>query len=268
MQTTIKRIIAVLNDFTMIDEILGKAFSFAQNHDAMVEILYVHESPLFDVPDFFSSEEENSIDKEKIKSAILEKVAAFKLEKEPVVFVQIDDTPNRVWVLAREDTECLIVTAYHESISYDLVKKITQPILIIKTNTKKYHKIALIINAESPASICIDRAKKYFSESEIELFYDYRYIVTPGIETGIQNIQIIEEAQRETFEALKDEKGLAGKFFIDGDYLDTDINTYLQEKGYDMLYACAPADDFFVSETLGIALLETIACDMLISSRE
>lgn len=267
MQTPIKKIIAVLNDFTMIDEILWKAFYFAQNHDAMVEILYVHEGPLFDVPNFFSTEEENSIDKEKIKAAILEKVDTFEIQKEPVIFVEIDDTPNRVWALTRKDKESLIVTSYHESISYELVKKITQPILIVKNDTKQYHKIALIINAESPSTLCIDRAKKYFSESKIELFYDYRYIVTPGIETGIHNIQIIEEAQRESFEMLKVETGLDGKFFIDGGYLDRDINGYLQEKGYDMLYACAPADDFFVSDTLAIELLESLDCDMLISSR-
>ena len=267
MQVSIRKIIAVLNDFTMIDEVLGKTFTFAQKYDATIEILYVHESPFFDIPDFFrSNEDEMVVDKEKVKVSILKKIDTFNVEKIPVIFVKIDDTPDRVWALAREDTETFIITAYHESITQKLANKITQPILVLKQNRDKYQKMALVIDAGSLSSQCIETAKSYFPDIDIELFYDYRYIVDPGMEAGLQNVQIIEDAQREAFEILKQESGLEGKFFIDGDFLGTQMSEYLQEKDFDILYVCSHADDFFVSDNLSTTLLEDVDCDMLVAN--
>ena len=267
MQASIQKIIAVLNDFTMIDEILSKTFSFAHEHHATVEILYVHESPLFNIPDFFSSkEEEMTLDKEKIKVSILEKVNTFDFEKPPVVFVKIDDTEDRVWALAREDKETFIITAYHKDITQKLVSKISQPILVLKNNIPNYQKMALVVNAGSPSSICIERVQSNFPKIDIELFYDYRYIVDPGMEASLQNVQIIEDAQREAFDALKAESGLKGKFFIDGDFLGTQISVYLQEKNFDILYVCAHPDGFFISDDLLLSLLEDVDCDMLVAN--
>jgi nicotinamidase-related amidase len=124
--------------------------------------------------------------------------------------------------------------------------------------------MALVIDAGSQSSHCIETAKSYFPDIDIELFYDYRYIVDPGMEASLQNIQIIEDAQREAFEILKQESGFEGKFFIDGDFLGTQMSDYLQEKDFDILYACSHADDFFVSDNLSTALLEDVDCDMLV----
>lgn len=268
MQTSIKKIIAVLNDFSMMDEILGKTFSFAQQYDATVEILYVHESPLFDIPDFFRPDEGGlMVDKEKIKVSILEKIETFDVKKAPVVFVKIDDTPDRVWALAREDRQTFIIAGYHKNITQKLIDKITQQILVIKHNTEKYQKMALIVDAGSLSSRCIEIAKTYFPDIGKELFYDYRYIVNTGMDGSLQNIQIIEEAQREAFEVMKQESGLKGKFFIDGDFLGTQLNEYFQEKDFDILYVCSHEDTFFVSNTLAIELLDTLNCDILVSRR-
>ncbi len=264
---SVKKIIAVLNDFTMIDEVLGKTFSFTQKYHTIVEILYVHERPLFEIPDFFrSGEQELPLDKEKIKASILEKVNTFDFEKTPVVFVKIDDTADRVWALAREDKETFVITGYHKDITQKLVSKLAQPILVLKSNTQTYQKMALIVDAGSPSAQCIERAKSYFPQIDIELFYDYRYIVDPTMEADLQNVQIIEEAQKEAFEALKEESGLEGKFFIDGDFLGTQMSDYLQEKDFDILYVCSHPDDFFVSDDLSIALLEDVICDMLVAN--
>ena len=264
---SVKKIIAVVNDFSMMDKVLSKTFSFAKKYHAFVEILYVHERPLFEIPDFFRSEEkEMPVDKAKIKASILEKVNTFDLEKAPVIFVKIDDTPDRVWALAREDKETFIITAYHKDITEKLVHKISQPILVLKRNTQNYQKMALIVDAGSSSSACIERTKSYFPQIDIELFYDYRYIVDPGMEASLQNVQIIEDAQREGFDILKEESGLEGKFFIDGDFLGTQMSDYLQEKDFDILYACSHEDGFFISDNLSITLLEDLSCDMIIAN--
>ena len=264
---SIKKIIVVLNDFSMIDELLEKTSAFSQKYHAIVEILYIHERPLFAIPDFFrSSEKDLPLDKEKIKASIIEKVNAYDFETNPIVFVKIDDTPDRVWALAREDEETFVITGYHKDITQKLVSKISQPVLILKTHTENYQKMALIIDVGSPSEQCIEKAKNYFPQIDIKLFYDYRYIVDPSMEADLQNVQIIEEAQRQGFEALKVESGLEGKFFIDGDFLGTQINEYLRKKSFDILYVCSHPDDFFVSDDLALALLEDIRCDILVAN--
>ena len=263
----IKKIIAVLNDFSMVDEVLEKTSAFSHKYHAIVEILYVHERPLFAIPDFFrSSEKELPLDKEKIKSSIVKKMNTFDFETTPVIFVKIDDTPDRVWALAREDEETFVITGYHKDITQKLVSKISQPVLVLKTDTTNYQKMALIIDAGSPSKKCIEKAKSYFHQINIELFYDYRYIVDPSMEADLQNVQIIEEAKRQGFEALKEESGLEGKFFIDENFLGTQMSKYLQEKNFDILYVCSPEDGFFISDNLSLVFLEDLKCDMLITN--
>ncbi len=251
----------------MADEVLDKTFAFAQKNDARVEILYVHETPFFDVPNFFSTEVAGTLDKEKIQKEIEAKVSTLKPSVTPAIFVKIDDTQDRVWALAREDKKTLIITAYHEGITEKLVSKVTQPVLVLKTSTNAYKKIALVIDAGSDSHSCIASVKKHFAASDVELFYDYRYIVDPGMEADLQNVQIIEEAQRDAFEALKKEHGLDGEFFIDGDFLGTQMSEYLENKNFDMLYVCSHGDDFFVSDNLAMSLVDALRCAMLVSSR-
>jgi len=268
MQENIQKIIAVLNDLSMIDEVLAKTFTFAQKHDAVIEILYVHESPLFDVPDFFRSDtEENSIDKTKIKASIEEKINTYNTPKQVVVFVQIDDTENRVWALAREESETLIITGYHKDITENILRKVKQPVLVVKTNTEAYKKIALVIDMAGHGKNCIDTVKRHFPQSEVELLYDYRYIIDPNMEAAVENTLIIEEAQREAFDRLKSKSGLKGEFFIDGAFSDTQMGEYVQENGFDMLYVCSQENDFFMSDNPALMLLDILHCDMLVSSR-
>jgi len=261
----INKVITVINDFSMVDIIIEKTFAFSQKYHAVVEILYVHERPLFEISDFFhSGDDDLPLNKAKIKASILEKLNNFNFEKEPVVFVKIDDTPDRVWALAREDKETLIITAYHKDITEKIVDKISQPILIVNGHIQNYQKMALIVDVGTTSLSCIKIAKNYFPKIDIELFYDYRYIVDPSMEASLQNIQIIEDIQREEFNKLKEESGLDGKFFIDGDFLGTEISNYIQEKNFDIIYACFHEDGFFGSDNLSITILENLSGDMLI----
>lgn len=272
MQITMKKVIAVANDFELLDEVLKKAFTLAEDHQASVEVLYVHESPFFEIPDFFHSETNATApDKEKIKASIIQKIQSIDPQEMPAVFVEIDDTPDRVWALVRDDKEVLLVAAYHQEITKKLISKVSQPLLVLKSHTENYTKAALIINASSTCKECIEKVNFYFPQTDMELIYDYRSIVDPQIEifdpqmqAGLQNAQIIEEAQKDAFEALKKESGLEGEFFIDGDCLGTQMNTYLQDKNFDILYVCSHGDDFFASDDLSLALLDDVDCDILI----
>ncbi len=267
MPRNFTKIIAVLNDFSLVDTLLKKTFDFAYENGASIEILYVHESPLFDIPDYFRGDTKGELDKEKIKQKIKDKVATLKPKRDPAIFVQIDDTADRVWALAREDQSYLVITAYHDGITHKIVDKISQPILVLKSPIDRYKKLALILNATHTSIHCIEEVKSHFKESDIHLLYDYRYVVDPSMEVDLQNMQIIEQAQREAFEKIKQESGLEGDFFIDGSFFGNDLLEFIQTKAFDITYLCSQGDDFFVSDTLAEELLQESSCDIFIANK-
>jgi hypothetical protein len=267
MSHNFTKIIALLNDFNSADVLLKKAFNFADENGASVEILYVHESPLFDIPDYFRSDIEEGIDKEKIKKEIQHRVAALNPKREPAIFVQVDDTPDRVWALSRDDKATLILTTYHDSITSKLIDTISHPILVLKIQKDTYQKVALILNTTSESIDCIRDAKSHFKESNMHLLYDYRYVVDPSMEIDVQNIAIIEEAQREAFEEIKKESHLEGEFFVDGSFFGDDLVQYIDERSYDIVYLCSRGDDFFVSDTLTSELLDRCECDLFVANK-
>lgn len=265
MQRKIDKIITVLNDLEGSDAVFNKAFSLAKDLGAVVEVLFVHESPLFDVPDYFRSSTDEGLDKEKVKHEIQQKIEKISQGQKVAVFVYIDDTPDRVWALARDDKHTLIVTAYHDSISEKIIDKVSQPVLVIKRPTQDYKKLALIVNANSESLSCIEHVKRDFKESDIYLLYDYRYVVDPSMEIDLQDVQIIQEAQKEAFEEVKRKSGLEGEFFIDGSFLGEDLVDHLQAKAFDLVYVCSHGDDFFVSDNLSLELLKDLESDILVA---
>ena len=65
-----QNIFALLNDFTKLDSVLKKSINLALEQNALLEVIYVHEEPLFDVPDYFLSKDEalaDSVNKDKVK---------------------------------------------------------------------------------------------------------------------------------------------------------------------------------------------------------
>ncbi len=267
MSHNFTKIIAVLNDFSLADVLLKKAFDFAYANGASVEILYVQELPLFDIPDYFRSDTEDSLDKEKVKQEIKNKVVALNPKREPAIFIEIADTADRVWALSRDVEETLIITPYHDSITSKVIDKVSQPLLVLKTQVDSYQKLAFVLNATGESITCIEDVKSHFKESDIHLLFDYRYVVDPSMELDLQNVEFIEKAQREAFEKIKKESGLEGEFFVDGSFFGDDLVQYIQEKAFDITYLCSRGDDFFVSDTLADELLEKCDCDILVANK-
>ena len=269
MQNNIKRIIAVLNSFEMADAVLKKTFRFAQKFSAAVEVLYVHETPFFALPDYFqtSGSTDNTLDKEALTKEIQKKISAIDASQRVAILVKIDDTEDRVWALAKEDRNTLIITSYHDKISKRLVNKLSQPILVLKNAHTTYHKLALILDASTQSTRCIQKVKEIFDADDMHLVYDYRYVVDPSMEIDLQNVQIIQEAQRKTFENIKNENSMAGEFFVDGSFLGDDLGEYLEKEAYDIVDVCSHGDDFFASDTLAQELLEKLSCDVLVASK-
>ena len=267
------KIVAVLNDFDMAIAVLTKAFHFATEHGAVVEVIYVHEKPLFELPDYFLCDEkiaEGTLDKERVRAEIRKRIDSLDYDEECALFTYIDDTADRVAHLVKEDKDVLIVTAYHPSITKSLLTKLSQAILVLKGSQDTYHDIALSINVNSHSMTCITSVEAFFNKSNLHLLYDYRYVVDPSMELDLQNLALIEESQKNTFEALKKESRLDGKFFVDGSFLGDELVTYINKKDFALVIVCSNTDDFFVSDTLALNLLEDdgITSDIFIAMKQ
>jgi len=260
----IRKIIAVLNDFSVLDEVLSKTFSLSHTYNTQVEILYVQETPLFEIPDLFTKENSEVLDTQAVKKELEKKVTTYNPTSPPVIFVQVDDTANRVWALAREEKETLIITAYHPELTEDIVHKVSQRVLVIKTNTSSYDKIVLAIDLEDSSPICVSDTKEFFKEKELHLFYDYRYSLDPRIELELSNIKIMEEVQRESFERILTEHALKGDFFINGFLRDTQLKSYFTTSKFDLIVCCGTEDVFLNADKLWVRLLKNIPIDIMI----
>jgi hypothetical protein len=251
MTTKIRKVIAVLNTLDLALAVLKKSFSFAEKYDAIVEVVYIHETPLFDVPDFFISEDKRGsdlLDKDMVKSEIKSLINSLGYQEDIAIFVYIDDTEDRVDNLIKDDDSVIVITSYHEKITKRVIKKVSTPILVLKNPKESYKNISICINSSSRAKKCISLAKELFSNSSIHLMYDYRFVVDPTMELDLQNIALIEEAQREIFQALKDESKLDGEFFVDSSFSADNLIKYINEKDFDLVIDCLNDNDLLVDQ--------------------
>jgi len=272
-----QKIIAVLNDFKTADDVLEKALELSSKQKAMLEILYVHEEPLFDIPDYFRSDESikgNLVDKDKIKKEIEDRVSKIKDDHDFAVLVYINDTTDRLVTLIKEDSDIFVITAYHEKITKKLVKKSHFPVLVIKNRAKEYKKIVIPVEMSKGSLKCIDFAKTLFSRDKIRLLHDYRYIVNPytmdinylGVPSIEPTINIeIQEQKKESFEALKKDTNLQGDFIEEDLSIEEDLAKFIEENGFDLTILCSDKKSF-LSNSVFFSLLEILSTDVLIHS--
>jgi len=275
-----KKIIAVLNELQNADNLLQKAVTLAKEHDAVLEVLYVHEEPLFDVPDYFRPDvsiKDNIIDKEKITKEIKERVVKLGFERDCAVLAFVDDTVDRVLTQTEDDKDTLIITTYHEKITEKLVKKSHLPVIVVKSNVKEYKKLILPVDLKEDTEACIDLADKIFPHAKKRLLHDYRYVLDTAVmdvdylgmptTDPIMNTQINQElkkAQQESFEELKKKRGLEGDFIEETLSVEEDLAKYINATHFDLTVLCSHKKHFLLSNSVSFSLLETLENDILI----
>jgi len=157
-----QKIIAVLNHFDQSDLVLGRAVRLAKEQNAPLEVLFVYETPLFSLPDFFlrlEAKEKETIDKAKIKQEIEERVRALGYNEAYAIFIFIDDTADRVAAHTHNETETLVVSAYQRTISEELAQTCRSPLLVLKGDQKEEK---VIDRMERAINIYFDPKKEPF----------------------------------------------------------------------------------------------------------
>ena len=263
-----QKIISVLNDFEKADLLLGRAISMASEQNAALELIYVHEEPLFKIPDFFlppAERREDRIDKEKIKSNLEERIAELGCNQPYAVFVFVDDTADRVYAHARGQEDTLIVSIYQKKITEDMIKICRLPLLILKSEKEESRQIVMPVEMNKTTEKCIDMAEKLFTKSKISLIFDDHYL--EDRET--------KEAQKRAFEALKAERGLDGKYIEEfvwneadfgEDYtsIERHLSEHIKKGGFDLTILCSGSDESLLSnKAFIISLLEKLPTDFV-----
>jgi len=239
----IKRILAVINQVEDIDFILSKAFKMAEIFNANVDVLYVYETPLYDIDELFMLKD-NTIDKVQIKKQIKEAIKHYS-KADVAVLVKIDDTIDRVWDFVRDDLSVLVVAKYYKSINLSPLK---QPLLIAKNSILKYSKAVLVVDSlVNLKSLINNKISK-----ECFLIYNYYYIpdtaiITPEISVGIDNNMILLENEEKQFKELLDKLALNGEFFTNGMLDDIALDEYIKQNNFDLL--CYKEDSAITKET-------------------
>jgi len=280
MKHLFKRTVLLLNSMDKIDSLLAKAVAFSNRHNTTLEILYVVEKELFELPDFFLLNEkttEEEIDKKKIKAKIQEHLEAFKEAKEAVIFVYVSDTVDRVLHYGLELKEVLFITPYHEELSEALLKKTPYSFWIIKNEIETYKNIVLPLDLKGKGKEVIQATQHIFEESHLTLVHDFRYLVdiamvqvdyletVPVITPEMIEInEIRKKEQQEIFEALKKEFNVDGVFFEDEGALDDTLIKFIKEHHFDLTALYHQDTELFLSPTLILELLKSVSTDFFI----
>jgi len=279
MKHSFKKTIVLLNTTDNIKNALKKGIEFSKQHNTILEVLFVHEEPLFELPDIFTlKREENSLDKESIKKEINSQLLELSPNEKYAIFVYVDDTLHRLETIAKEPKETLVITSYHKEITPTLIEETSYAFWVLKESKESYNKILLPTDLKEPTMKAINYALHIFKESRLFLVHDHRYLVdTLAIQADYLNVapltspitielnEEIKEAHKKEFENYLKEFGIEGEFIEANGEVDEDLIEYTKKNGFDLLFMYRNDEEMFSSSVLILRLMEKLKVDFFIS---
>ena len=273
MPIQINTVFALINHYEKADKIIEKAIDLAQEQEAFLEIIFVHEEALFSLPDFFQLKE--NIDKEKfdvqkMKEKLTQKVKNYSKEQAFVVLVEINDSLHHLQQSVKDHEKSLIVMFYHKHLSHAIISKIKLPLLILKHAFKSYVNLAIPINVEHNPLACIGKAKTIFPQANIKLLYDDVCTIGPisidasYLELGEEETEQVELDAKEAFEALQTKTGLKGVLISEYSTVAGDIDDYIQKHEFQLSVLGASHEYIFESDSISFSLLDSLKTDCFI----
>ena len=275
-----KRVVILLNELENIDNVLKKAFDFSIQHQTRLEILYVQEQELFDVPDYFLSDDKianERLDKKSVKTKIEEHLLALDIQGDHAILIYEDDTIDQVLHYAKGQKDILFITAYHQELSAKLVEKTPHSFWIVKNNSQSYHNIAIPLDFSDTGERVITLAKHIFPTQNITMIHDYRYLldtltvqvdylnVVPVITPDILALnETLKKEQKAKFEHYKKEFELNGKCIEGEASLDKDLIEYISKNDFDLSILYHQDTELFLSPSLILELLKFVETDFFI----
>ena len=277
MKHPFKKTIVLLNTTDNIKNALKKGVEFSKQHNTILEVLFVHEEPLFELPDIFTlKREENSLDKESIKKEINSQLLELSPNEKYAIFVYVDDTLHRLETIAKEPKETLVITPYQKEITPTLIEETSYAFWVLK-EAKEYNKILLPTDLKEPTMKAINYALHIFEGSRLFLVHDHRYLVdTLAVQADYLNVtpltspitielnEEIKEAHQKEFENYLKEFGIEGEFIEANGEVDEDLIEYTKKNGFDLLFMYRNDEEMFSSSILILKLMKELKVDFFI----
>ena len=253
-------VLAVINQLSRADAVLKRAFEVAK--DERVDILFVHEAPLFELEELLL-DKESRFDKAKTKALLEEKVKRFS-NQEVAILVQEGATADIIYDLLKED-KALIVSWYYQDIAKSFLRTVKQDILFLKADNV-FKNAVLVVESLEGVKAALDFTKRF--SPEVTLYYNFYYIpdvgvLDPSLEVDLQMSEfVLEEASKE-FENLCNELGVKGRFFLNGVDNEEELSELINKEGF-LLTAYKEDEDEFLLDSLASELLENVGSDFLL----
>ena len=280
MHHTFKRVVVLLNDLENIDTLLKKATNFSIEHKTSIEILYVQEEALFDIPDYFLSAdkiENERLDKKRVKTKIQNHLSKLGIHDEHTILIYEDDTIDQVLHYAKDQKDILFITAYHETLSETLLEKTPYSFWIIKNNTQIYQHIAIPLEFTKEGRKVLQETKHIFPKNDITMVHDYRYLLD-NLTVQVDYLNIVpvitpdmfefnkklKKEQEENVKNYKKEFNVKGECLEGEGALNQDLKEYLSNKNFDLTIMYHQDSELFLSPSLIIELLKEVSTDFFI----
>ncbi len=273
MLNKIEKILVVINETDKIGMLLKKAVTLNKEYHGVLEILFVHEAALFNVPDYFRESETGDINEKSIKQEIEKTLSSLEYTASYALFIETSDTVHQVLALDKSETGTLVLAAFNAKVTEKLAKKVSSPLLIIKSEDIKYKHILFPVDMNQNNEAYIKMMHTLFPSAEVHLLFEPSYVIEnyvfdedfvaipldPAIDIEFDHEML--EAQKKKFEVLKEKTGLTGEMINE---TDIDIIDYLNAQKPDLVVIHSENENFLFDDTISKDLLKSIKEDIII----
>ena len=278
MNHLFKKTIVLLNTLDNMKNTLQTGVAFSKQHHTVLEILFVHEKPFFELPDIFTlNKEDNSLDKEGVKKEIEKQLSTLNSNEQYAIFVYVDDTLSRLETIAKEPKETIVITPYQQTITPILIEKTAYAFWVLKEAKKNYEKILLPTDLKEPTTKAINYALHIFNKSKLFLVHDHRYLFdTLMIQADYLNVtpitspmtvefnEEIKKVHQKEFNAYLKKFDIEGEFIEADGEIDKDLIAYTKKLNFDLLFMYRNDEEFFSSSSLILSLMEELEIDFFV----
>ena len=273
----IRKVLAVLNEFESMDLVLKKGMALAAKESAFLEVMFVHETPIFDRVEYFRFKEEpplQEIDPEKVRQEIVKKLADIGAPETTLVEIFLDDTVDQVLEATKREKAMLILIAHHNSIAKKLAKESRLPVLVFKReDASAYENIVVPFDFSEASKVGVDLALKLFDKESITLVHDFRYVVMKGyadpeglvlpyIDMEISDVE--QKVQEEELQAYAKEKGVRSRLIVQKGSVAEDLIKDIENNNVDLVVSGSEDANRLFSRSVALELLSDAPADVLV----
>ena len=263
-----RRILLVCHSVERAKELVESGVEIANRLDAAITLLFIHEVELFN---FFNRE--RPFDKAELWK-YLKSLLSEDGREDAVVLVEEGDSADWVEQELEKESSSLVVIDYLESITADVVKRVSVPCLVLKRYSCKYSSALMATEISQPKE-CLEFANR-FTQS-VAIYMDRLVVPTPyatspvgDVAGEVIDITVYEELlqlKEEELEKFCKENNVECSFESRDDTLENNILTVVSENGVELL-VLSYIDS--VSQLGGVVneILDRATTDILICQRD